>query len=235
MGNYNIISISQQLGQIFQCMDKKLSQTDMPIIPVFCILEKVAQQRMIRYVQKILQEGFLLIQKNLKMSIVPLLVSDLLVEQLGVFKILVGLTLQLPNFFENLVQMSLMLRKRNFQLLSTTAFFFEFFLTSLQLILQFLELILVVKLCLADFVLCFDELLLLNGKAFISTLKSFTYFPTFILLFLNLFGGLGCSFPFLVEVKLQVLSIQGKFTNVMLEINILLFQHSNNPLEFVNL
>lgn len=103
MWKYYIISFFQQLEQIFQCVNNKLSQMSVLIIPILCILKKVMQQRMIRSIQKILQEGVLLIQKNLKMTTVPLSLSVLLVEQLGIFKSLVSLTLQLPNFFELLV------------------------------------------------------------------------------------------------------------------------------------
>lgn len=121
---HNIISLRQQARQIFKCVNNKLSQTCVSIILVFCILYKVVQQCLIRPIQHILQEGFLLIQENLKMTVVSLLTNDFLVKQVGIFKVLVHLTLHLSDFFKPLVKFIMALRERNFQLFSITLFFF---------------------------------------------------------------------------------------------------------------
>lgn len=71
------------------------------------------QQCMIMPSQHVLQEELLLIQDNLKMTVVSLPLSVLLVEKVGIFKVLVRLTLHLSDFFKPLVKFILALRERN--------------------------------------------------------------------------------------------------------------------------
>lgn len=89
----------------------KFGQESMPFPPILCILKEVVQYGMVRPTQEALQKHFLLIKEDIKMTTASFPMRDLLVKLVDNFLIVVHLTLQLSDLFEDLIKFKSTLRE----------------------------------------------------------------------------------------------------------------------------